>query len=362
MVLSGDRALWELSRKALTMPAVQKVLQETAAADVIRALRQSGAGQVFLDQLYAFLKQHGQRGAMFSAIGEASWIEDPTPIIKNLKDYVTQPDRDLAAELAAEVSERERLVGEARSRLKGYPRPVIDEFERLLKAAQTATVLHADHGYWIDYRGMYEVLRVLLKFGRRLADAGVIDASGDVLLLTLTELRAAAQDPGRERNQAAVAERRAEMESFRAIRPPALLGTMPLMAQPADKPMMRAVAKFMGSVVQSGDDSEPGVLRGSAGSPGKARGRAKVVRSLVEAEKLQPGDVLVAETTAPPWTPLFATAAAVVTDTGGILSHCAVVAREYHIPAVVGVGRATDAIQDGQMIEVDGDAGVVRIL
>ena len=69
-----------------------------------------------------------------------------------------------------------------------------------------------------------------------------------------------------------------------------------------------------------------------------------------------------AETTAPPWTPLFATAAAVVTDTGGVLSHCAVVAREYGIPAVVGVAVATQAIADGQLIEVDGDAGVVRIV
>ena len=92
------------------------------------------------------------------------------------------------------------------------------------------------------------------------------------------------------------------------------------------------------------------------------RGPARVIRTLAEATKLQPGDILVAETTAPPWTPLFATAAAVVTDTGGILSHCAVVAREYAIPAVVGVGIATDQIVDGQLLEVDGTAGIVRML
>ena len=72
--------------------------------------------------------------------------------------------------------------------------------------------------------------------------------------------------------------------------------------------------------------------------------------------------MLVAATTAPPWTPLFATAAAVVSDTGGILSHCAVVAREYGIPAVVGTGNATARIPDGHLVEVDGDAGVVRLL
>jgi len=87
-----------------------------------------------------------------------------------------------------------------------------------------------------------------------------------------------------------------------------------------------------------------------------------VLRSLSEAAEIQQGEVLVAETTAPPWTPLFATAAAVVTDTGGILSHCAVVAREYRIPAVVGAAMATATISDGQTVEVDGDKGVVRIL
>ena len=86
------------------------------------------------------------------------------------------------------------------------------------------------------------------------------------------------------------------------------------------------------------------------------------MRSLAEAGRLRPGDVLVAETTAPPWTPLFATAAAIVTDTGGVLSHCAVVAREYGLPAVVGTGAATASIEDGRLVEVDGDAGLVRLL
>jgi pyruvate,water dikinase len=87
-----------------------------------------------------------------------------------------------------------------------------------------------------------------------------------------------------------------------------------------------------------------------------------VIHSLADAGKLQSGDVLIAETTATAWTPLFATAAAVVTDTGGILSHCAVVAREHGIPAVVGLATATARIRDGRLIEVDGSAGIVRII
>ena len=110
------------------------------------------------------------------------------------------------------------------------------------------------------------------------------------------------------------------------------------------------------------EPSEPNVIKGNAGSRGLARGPARVILSLAQAGKLQKGDILVAPSTMPAWTPLFATAAAVVTDAGGVLCHCAIVAREYNIPAVVGTGRATSVIQDGQTLEVDGDAGEVRII
>ena len=92
------------------------------------------------------------------------------------------------------------------------------------------------------------------------------------------------------------------------------------------------------------------------------RGTARVIHSLAESGKLQKGDVLVAQATMPPWTPLFATASAVVTDIGGVLSHSAVVAREYRIPAVVGTGNATSTFHDGELLEVDGNAGTVRVV
>jgi rifampicin phosphotransferase len=138
-----------------------------------------------------------------------------------------------------------------------------------------------------------------------------------------------------------------------------VLGTPPSVDPPTD-PVNRALFKFFGAPPPRLDDAA--VIHGNRGSPGRATGPARVIRSLAGAGKLQPRDVLVVETSAPPWTPLFATAVAVVSDTGGILSHCAVVAREYGIPAVVGTGNATALLQDGQLIEVDGDAGTVRVV
>ena len=190
----------------------------------------------------------------------------------------------------------------------------------------------------------------MVEVGRRLAEAGVVAEAADVFHLGMAEVRdALATLP---------AERKADIERHRGLQPPMQLGT-DYGPRPED-PLSRAFGKFSGTPPEPTE--EEGNLNGHAGSPGKIQGTAKVVRSLAEAEKLQQGDILVTGTTSPPWTPFFATAGAIVTDTGGILSHCAVVAREYRILAVVGTGAATKLISDGQVLEVDGDNGIVRIV
>jgi pyruvate,water dikinase len=140
-----------------------------------------------------------------------------------------------------------------------------------------------------------------------------------------------------------------------------MLGTAPAFEMADGGSMVRAMFKGEMSPTPTGN-SEMNKVKGLPGSAGVRRGTARVIHSLAEAGKLQPGDVLVAIATEPPWTPLFATASAIVTDSGGVLSHSAVVAREYRIPAVVGTGNATTTFQDGQLIEVDGNAGIVRVV
>lgn len=357
--LEAARALWGLSRAGLACPEACRVLEETATSGVIAALEESPGGRAFLGKVQEFLKEYGQLSEKPFQLYAPGWIEDPTPVIKNLKDYITQPDRDQEAELSTLAVEREELVAQARQRLEGHPQAVVEEFEFLLKAAQEAAVVGEDHNFWIDFCAIYQVRRVLLEFGRRFVEAGVMDKAEDVLFLTPEEMRETAHALPMLNRRPLVAGRRAEMEYFRTIQPPAALGASPA-TPPPDSPLRRALGKFFGT--PPAPPTEPDVLRGNAGSPGIARGPAKVVRSLAEAAKLQPGDVLVAETTSVPWTPLFATAAAIVTDAGGVLSHCAVVAREFRIPAVVGTGQATATIRDGQLLEVNGDLGVVRVL
>jgi phosphohistidine swiveling domain-containing protein len=356
--VKSGRALWQLSRRALAVASVREVLEREHVDAVTAALQAIPEGRVFLGLLQEYLETWGQRGDRWGW-SFPSWIEDPTPVFNTLKDYVRQPDRDLEAEMAAQVAVREQLVARARGRLGSHPSDVVQRFEFLLKAAQTAIVLTEDHSHWIDFRCMYHLHRISLELGRRMSAAGVIDRPEEVFLLTPDEVRETALEMPWLNRQAQVAARRAEMDYFRSVSVPPALGTPPSGDLPTD-PVNVALFKFFGGPPPIRDDRT--VIRGNCGSPGRATGPARVIRSLAGAGRLEPGDVLVVDTTAPPWTPLFATAVAVVSDTGGILSHCAVVAREYGIPAVVGAGNATALLQDGQLVEVDGDAGTVRLV
>jgi pyruvate,water dikinase len=119
-----------------------------------------------------------------------------------------------------------------------------------------------------------------------------------------------------------------------------------------------SIAQWLGA----GSDDEPDELRGMAASPGVAEGPARVIASPAQIDEVRDGEILVAPLTAPSWAPIFGKIRATVTDIGGIMSHAAIVSREYGKPAVVGTGRATAVIKTGQMLRVDGTTGVVTIL
>lgn len=354
MSLRVDRELYALSRKARSSAEVMRVLETAAAGDVQAELATFEDGRALIADLDAFLEEHGRRTSNFINVSAHSWIEDPAPLIAALKDAVTQPERDHDAELAAAAEDRDALTEAARERLAGFPEAVRGQFEFLLDAARQGVVLQEDHNYWIDAQVVYEVRRVMLELGRRLVRNGGIESVDDVFHLRVEELDDLSADLS-----GTVAERKAETAAFSQVVSPPVIGSFPP-GPPPDDPISRAVIKMFGGHPR--DSASIDTFYGMPGSPGVVRGRVRLVRSLAEGEALEHGEILVAETTAPPWTPLFARAAAIVTDAGGILSHCAVVAREYAIPAVVGTKRATSVLRNGQLIEVDGTSGSIRIV
>lgn len=352
--LVTDRALYALSRRARESAEVLRVLETAAAGDVVEQLEASEDGRSFLTELDAFLVEHGRRSSLYISVSAPSWIDDPTPLVTVLQDAVTQPERDHLADLEALAEERERLTAAAREKLAAHPEAVREQFEFLLSAARQGTVMQEDHNYWLDTQVIFEVQQVLLELGGRLARNGAVADARDVFHLRLEELEDVSID-----RRTVVEERKQELERWSGVVSPPVLGSFPP-GPPPDDPISRAITKIFGGAPP--ESGSPDLLHGMAGSPGVAQGRARIVRSLAEGEHLRHGEVLVAPTTAPPWTPLFARAAAIVTDAGGILSHCAVVAREYGIPAVVGTKRGTAVFETGQLLEVDGTTGSVRII
>ena len=357
-VEANDR-LQILGSDAARDPALRTLLARTDLTAMSDALAKTPEGRALWEQLQRYLSTYGERNDDLH-IDSPTWIDDPTPVLRSLREAAAHPERDPAAERDQKAARREARLAEIRALLAAHPRAVVDEFEALLRAAQTGTVLSEDHHFWIDCKVTFHARRVCMEVGRRLTLRGALSAPGYVFDLTLDELSKLSTDAGSfESVRASSAARRTAEVPFAGMRPPRALGTMrPLPA--VESASLKASLKFSGSLVSPSAAQDE--LRGLSGSRGKVRGPARVLHSLSDASKLRPGDILVAPATLPSWTPYFATVAAVVTDTGGVLSHAAVVAREYGIAAVVGARGATESIRDGQILEVDGDAGTVRVV
>lgn len=350
--------LWELGRQGRRLPAVRHILAEHTGLAILEALQHTSEGRQFLASLEHYLTTYGARGEEYG-LRIPSWMEDPQPVLAQLKAYSTLPDTaHPALQTKRLAQERERLIEQARTTLQQGPQDQARQFEQLLAAAQAGSVIREDHEYYLDSSWTYEVRRVLLEYGRRFVAAGIIADSDAIFLLTLQELYETADQYPSIKRQTLVQARQAEMEHWSNIEPPPLLGSAPS-DQPTENRLSRSWVKVVGMpVARRATETR---LEGLPGSPGRVRGPARILRSLRETARVQPGDILVTPTGSPALTSLFGMVAAIVTDHGGILSHCAAVAREYGIPAVVGTAQATVLIRDGQLVEVDGSTGTVYV-
>ena len=355
--LEADRALRDLANEARRSGEVARVFaEETSPEGTTHRLSQSPQGAEFLAKLDEFLSVYGYRSTGFDLV-YPSWKEDPSFVIRNVKGYLSSPPRDVEVEARAGAEESEKLLNAVLNKLEGNE-PKRTQFLDAYGSAQGLSPLKEDHAFYID-QGSSASLRILLaEMGKRLARRGALEGPDDVFHLTLDELTGAMKGavPGDLATKATA--RRMERDHYSKIIPPPSLGTMP---PEADSEKDSVFQRMDGPKAGPRPEEGTGVLRGVSGSRGMATGPAKVVRSPDEFEKIQPGDILVCTSTSPTWTALFGSVAALISDSGGVLSHTAIVAREYRLPAVVGVKYGTSTISDGQVITVDGDAGVVYI-
>ena len=331
-----NRALEALAARIRRDASLRETFTRHDAVHLRAALEQSDGGRGFLRDFDVFLEQYGHRETTLT-ISQPAWKDEPAfvmGILKVLSGADARPARDADRWQQA----RDELLH--RSALGHWP--LRAPFLKWLANARLMFQIREDTHFYVTMV-QPAIRHVALELGRRLQEAGAIDAPEEVLHLRLEELEALGDpwppDDSRLRQvRALVAGRKAKRESL------------------AGRPLFDPRLLARGSA--DGDD-ENVLLRGSSGSPGAAEGPARIVHDSSEFGKLLPGDVLVAPMTNPAWTPLFQRAAAVVVDTGGAASHAAIVAREYGLPAVMGTVDGTARLVDGQQIRVDGMRGLV---
>jgi rifampicin phosphotransferase len=334
--IETNQALEDLANYIRTDPALGTLFHHTETNPLRAKLEASQAGQMFLKQFELFLAQYGHRETTLT-ISQPAWKDQPEMVLGILK---------LLAETELQQTQNYEAWQRVRDGLLTHSilgtRFLRTLFLNSLADARSFFQIREDTHFYVTLT-QPTIRRVSLEFGRRLVQTGALDEAADIFHLQLRELEtfgATWPPPEQTVTQArmVVARRKALRESL------------------ADKPLFDPRLFTMISLAQGEKDV---LLRGTPGSPGLARGPARVVHDISEFGKLRAGDVLVAPVTNPGWTPLFQRAAAVVVDTGGSASHAAIVAREYGVPAVMGTMNGTRVLQDGQWIQVDGSRGFI---
>ena len=358
--IQAEKSLYDLASWTRTQPELAGYLARTASEDIAQACTSQPAPIADAESWREFTTRFAQHldrfGHAVYDLDFASSVpaDDPGPLLETLKYFLSGQARSPYERQAGAALAREQVTQSLLARLKGLR---LRFLRFLVQTAQRYAPLREDALADVGL-GWPQLRRMLREVGRRMVAAGAIAQTDDVFCLTCEEAEAAARaldagQPTEDYAQVAVV-RRATQEIERKVTPPVALP-------------IKGGARFLGIDFSRWMPARTGqhagnVIKGVGASPGRIVGVARVIRGPEEFDQMQPGDILVAKITTPAWTALFTLASGVVTDVGGLLSHSSIVAREYHIPAVLGTGVATERLRSGQRITVDGDAGVVTIL
>jgi phosphohistidine swiveling domain-containing protein len=360
-----SRRLAELARIASESAALRPMLERAERVDEATVGAVCAADEDFSEALAAYRRDYGCRALAYE-FGEPNLGERPDFILGLVRDQLVG-GYDPAADADALAEKRNVELAEARSALSGRASDLA-RFERALARAERAYPVREDSEFYTVSAPLGIFRSAALEVGRRLASRSQIDAVDDVFFLTMAEARGAVASS--EARHDLVAMRRDERAWVLAHPGPASYGQDPGPA-PAARALpgearfaMEALQWVMLDRILAPEESQrrqPGGdrLSGIAAATGSYSGPVRVVMDETQFSNVRQGDVLVCPITSPVWSVLFPSIGALVTDTGGILSHAAIIAREYRLPAVVGTGNATQLLADGQLVTVDGDGGFV---
>ncbi|MGK0716586.1 PEP-utilizing enzyme [Leucobacter sp. W1153] len=300
------------------------------------------------------------------------WNEYQEIPLSYIKDYIRRLDggQQILRPKEELIVERDRIIEEYRSLLDGDNLAAFDAKRGL---AATAYPYVENHNFYIEHWTMGVFWRKVRELGRVFVAAGFWDNEMDILYLTRNEVRDAlfdyvtgwavgSESVGPNYWPAEIARRAKIVTALQTQRPQPALNTPPVEITEPFTQMLWGITTEQVQQWLSDDEDDDGAIKGMAASPGIAEGRARVIVHADELGLVQEGEILVATITAPSWGPVFGKIRATVTDIGGMMSHAAIVCREYGLPAVTGTGNGSSSITTGQLIRVDGNSGRVEIL
>lgn len=320
-----NEELWQLSRLARGNPEVLASVREIAP----HRLKETVEGRQFLEAFKSFVDKHGHREGSCWYLTTPTWRQDQKQVWRLLSSLVDAENKTGNPEQARARHRAALTLVEKRLR---YVPGLWNAFYWLWQHLYRLNAFREKSHYDLT-RPLDALQEIAHEWGRRLYGRGVLDREDDIGYLTYEEVR-----------------------EWLCGRPPEMDHARGLLAR------RRATYRLVNvswQAERAGVSVRGNRLKGIAASPGIIRGKARIIRGEHEFGRLLPGEVLVCPYTNPAWTPLFASAAAVVTETGGLASHAAIVAREYGIPAVMAIPGVTRALKQGQEILVDGNRGIV---
>lgn len=340
--IATNNAMVKLAKSARQDPLVLETLRGKPSREFVKELETDPQLGQFCQKFREFLGEYGHRSHT-REMYFPRWSDDPSLVVDVLKSLVASSDLDvdrLEKEKAEERIAAEKEALEAVSKLKwGFLRK--PAFKTVLKYAQTYLMFRENQRFYLDHI-IYRQRRLFMEYARRFVERHIIESEDDIHFLSKEEIFKTSRSEVTISKEA-IRQRRMEFEMFADRLPPKFL---------------RGDAEFDESRIR-----EHGllVITGTAASPGMAKGRVRVANSIRDLPDVKGGEILVTTNTDPGWTPVFPKLGGLVTETGGLLSHGAIVSREYNIPAVIAVKDATKILETGQEITIDGNSGTISI-
>ena len=348
-------ALWQMKNEVRDDAELRAAFTSEDTAEILAALQASERGRRFIaKRIEPYQREFGWHAVWSHEFIYPTVREQMEPVLELVRGYLAT-DYDFPSTLEAM---RQDIEAASREILDGLSGDALEEMEAANAVNLRMAPLTPDHHFYIDQGANAHMRLVLMACGQKLVELGRLDQADDVMFLRYNELRALIGSAEAIAARDLVAARRREREAQMQVKPRDWIGT----CTPSQLAFPYLVNWGYPERFHQTQSDDLRLITGIGASPGILEGIARVVRTVDEFDDVREGDILVCQMTNPAWVVLFTKIAGLVTDTGGLTSHPAVLSREFGIPAVIGTSVATQRIATGDRIRIDGTAGQVEIL